>query len=67
MYGDDNYYSASPTYGIVDGDGNMITTGVSEGRIHTVAQKLANERGESVWYFQTGDADAEQTTEVKCE
>lgn len=37
------------TYMLVDGDGNQITNGLGEYEANRVAQRIANERGESVW------------------
>jgi hypothetical protein len=40
------------TYAIEDGDGNNITTGLSpESHARQVAQRLASERGSSVWLY----------------
>ena len=48
-------------YGIDDGDGNAITRGVSEQTIDTVAQEIANERKEPVWYFAEGETEEPMT------
>jgi hypothetical protein len=39
-------------YNIDDADGTELTAGVSEHEIQAVAQRLANERGESVYYYE---------------
>jgi hypothetical protein len=41
-------------YNIDSGDGNELCAGLSEQEVARVAQRLANERGESVWYYQGG-------------
>ena len=45
------------TWGVDDGDGNQITTGLSP-EIHArrVAQSIANERGTSVWLYNLAEA-----------
>lgn len=44
-------------YMIMDGDGNEITCGVQEHEIDAMAQRIATERGESVWYSDESDPD----------
>ncbi len=50
-------------YSIDDGNGDQLTTGLSEHDVWTVAQRLANERGESVWVYEDGSD--EELTEVE--
>lgn len=52
------------TYSIDDGHGNRITAGLSERLAPAVAQRLANERGESVWLYDATDrgGEAEEVT-----
>jgi hypothetical protein len=53
-------------YAIDDGDGNRITTGLSEERAYIVAQRLANERKAPVYVYETGEHEAEaEAIEVK--
>ncbi len=40
------------TYAIDDGDGNALTQGLSGANVIQVAQRLANERGTSVYYYE---------------
>ena len=42
-------------YSIDDGNGNQLTTGLSEHNAHATAQWLAGERGESVYLYSTED------------
>lgn len=51
------------TYMIVDGQSNAITAGLSTHEVREVAQRIANERGASVYYGP--EDDGEDTTEVK--
>lgn len=51
------------TYSIDDGHSNQITTGLSERDARTTAQRIANERGESV-YLYSGDS---EPVEIKAE
>lgn len=37
------------TYMVCDGNGNALTDGLQEHEAYTVAQRMANGRGESVW------------------
>jgi hypothetical protein len=47
-------------YAIDDGDGNRLTAGLQEHNAEQVAQRMANERGESVYLYETGvDEDGE--------
>ena len=39
------------TYGVDDGDGNAITDGLQAHDAEQVAQKIADERGESVYLY----------------
>lgn len=54
-------------FGIDDGHGNRITV-LSEVPTHarTIAQRLANERGESVWLYRL-DAQEEEAREIEPE
>lgn len=45
---------------IEDADGTVITDGVSEDQAHNVAQRLADERGESVYLWLPGAEEAEE-------
>lgn len=38
------------TYMIYDGDGDAITVDAQEGAIKQMAQEIADQRGEDVWY-----------------
>jgi hypothetical protein len=40
------------TYAIDDGFGNAITQGLTAQNVSKVAQRVANERGESVYYYE---------------
>ena len=44
-----------PNYAIDDGDGNRLTAGLQEHRARIVAQQMANERGEPVYLYETGE------------
>jgi hypothetical protein len=44
-------------YAVDDGDGDRLTAGVPENRIEAVAQSLANDLGEPVWYYETGEGE----------
>jgi hypothetical protein len=55
-------------YAVDDGDGNRLTAGVPENRIGKVAQSLANDRQEPVWYYETGEGEEDaEAVEVKPE
>ena len=47
-------------YSIDDGFGNALTTGLSEHVAESTAQKIANERGESVWLYGEGEAEMKE-------
>ncbi len=49
-------------YNIDSADGNELTAGVSEHEIKAMAQRMANERGEAVYYYQ-GGTDGEDEVE----
>jgi hypothetical protein len=49
-------------YNIDSGDGNELAAGLSLSDVERVAQRIANERGESVWYYQ-GGTDGEDEVE----
>lgn len=42
-------------YAIDDQYGNKLTAGLQEHNAHEVAQQMANDRGESVWLYETGE------------
>ena len=42
------------TYSIDDGNGNQLTTGLSEHEAHATAQRIANDRGETVYLYEDG-------------
>ena len=46
------------TYAIDDAHSNQLTCGLSEAEAHDVAQRMANDRGESVYLYEDG-ADGE--------
>lgn len=48
-----------PNYAIDDGDGNRLTAGLQEPNAQTVAQRMANERREPVYLYETGENEAE--------
>ncbi len=57
---------SNTTYAIDDGNGNQITTGLSEHDARRVAQRIATERGESVYLYETPvrlDADGDPIDE----
>lgn len=46
-------------YGIDDGNGNQVSTGLTERDAYRVAQERANERNEPMFVYEVGsDADA---------
>lgn len=47
------------SYGILDADGNIVTVGIADARVWKVAQRVANERNESVTVYVVADADAD--------
>lgn len=48
------------TYGLDDGDGNQITTGLPATTARDTAQRMANERGKTLYLYELGsDAAAE--------
>lgn len=53
-----NYYS------IDDGDGNQITTGVAPHLVSRMAQRMADERGEAVYYYGSDDEGGADSIEV---
>jgi tRNA(Ile2) C34 agmatinyltransferase TiaS len=53
-------------YAVDDGIGNRLTAGLQEQIARRVAQRIANERGESVYLYQTGDGEeAAYAEEIK--
>lgn len=50
-------------YSVDDGDSNQITTGLSAGDVERVARGLADDRGESVYYYEDGSD--EEPVEVR--
>ena len=42
-------------YGIDDGDGNQITTGLPEHTARKTAQRMANERGVTLYLYRLGE------------
>jgi len=48
-------------YAIDDGDGYQITTGLQEHEAHRVAQRIANERNESVYLYEEGSEEGSET------
>ena len=53
---------ADPTYSIDDGHGNLITTGLASQTARSTAQRIADERGESVYLYADPDGD---TVEIR--
>lgn len=48
-------------YAIDDGNGDQITTGLRACEAQRVAQRIADERGDSVWLYEVGsDAPADE-------
>lgn len=45
---------ATTNYGIDDGDGNQITIGLPEHTARATAQRMANERGETLYLYAVG-------------
>jgi hypothetical protein len=45
-------------YAIDDGNGNRLTAGLPENRARAVAQRMADERGEPVYLYETGESEA---------
>lgn len=43
--------SALRNYGIDDGNGDQLTTGLQESTVRDVAQRMADERGEDVYVY----------------
>ena len=52
-------------YSIDTGDGHQLTTGLSEVVARRVAQRMANERGESVFLYASDASPDEPSEEVK--
>lgn len=53
-------------YAVDDGNGNQLTAGLTEHNVRRVAQSLANDRAESVWYYETGEGEEEaESVEVE--
>ena len=48
------------TYMVCDGDGTAITDGLQEHEAHRVAQRIANDRDESVWLSMSDSDGAEE-------
>jgi hypothetical protein len=46
-------------YAIDDGEGNRLTAGLQEHNAQSVAQRMADERGESVYLYETGEDEAD--------
>jgi hypothetical protein len=51
------------TYAIDTGDGIQITTGLSAHTAHRTAQRIADERGEPVYLYETGTGEDELEAE----
>lgn len=51
----------STNYGISDGHGNQITVGLQDHNVWRVAQRIADERGESVYVWEDGGAGDEES------
>ncbi len=60
-------------YSIDSGDGNQLTAGLPEQTAHRIAQRMADERNESVYLYADGDEEAEEIApteievEIECE
>ena len=54
------------TYAIDDSDGNQLTTGLSETEARATAQRMANERGTSVYLYEDAE-DSDDPEEVEPE
>lgn len=54
-------------WAIDDGFGNEITSGLEEAVARTTAQRMANERGESVWLYEAGRQDRDEDAEIESE
>jgi two-component sensor histidine kinase len=53
-------FMEATNYGIEDGHGNTLTVGLQgEEHAERIAQRMANERGESVWMYEDGDEPGE--------
>ena len=53
-------------YAIDTGDGNCLTSGLQGyAQARKVAQRMADERSESVWLYQTPAEEGEESEEVK--
>jgi hypothetical protein len=50
-------------YNIDSGDGNELAAGMNEIEARRAAQRLANERGESVYLYEVGNGDGESEVE----
>lgn len=56
------------TYAIDDGHSNQLTCGLSEYEARRVAQRMANDRGESVYLYEDGpDSEYEEVEPADAE
>lgn len=53
------------TYMVCDGDGYALTDGLQEHEVRQVAQRMANNRGESVWLSKDNDSGMGEEIEPK--
>lgn len=51
-------------FSIDDGDGTELAAGLSEYEVERVAQRLADERGEPVWYYRSPAREDEESIQV---
>lgn len=56
-------YNIPARYAVDDGDGNRLTAGLGEHNVRRVAQNLANDRGEPVYFYSTNEGDEDMTPE----
>lgn len=50
-------------YGLDDGDGNQITTGLSPHNAREVAQRMADDRGKTLYLYEDGLSDEDAETQ----
>lgn len=63
-----DHYNTPTRYAVDDGDGNRLAAGLEEHNAQRVAQRLANDRGEPVYFYSTSEGDEDMTPiEVKPE
>lgn len=56
-------YNIPARYAVDDGDGNRLTAGLREHNARVVAQRMANDLGEPVYFYSTREGDEDMTPE----